>query len=251
MTTESGKITLGKISPSGNLRVRLFSGKRLLNLIDVDIEGLISKFHENIAMLERQCREGSLIIGFQGEASTSLISDNRECYGVLKVQPPRSFWKDRMKRLTHAEGRVVYRGVIEITSEVKNGHFHRYTSSPLDYLVAESPNFQRVNFPKVREAFEKVCRSVNAFFSEDADFPQKMTVHDSAMDTRGTKVEITVTFSIDATILDSRTALIKAHNNWVRERGELLTKPQKPKPQVAQSAVGQQGMVIAARTEKE
>lgn len=244
LSVETGKIKLGEIK-NGSLPVTLLSKGKVVQKIDLDLAGMLCKFHENIQILETGARGGNRIVAFEAEASTSLISDNYECYGTLKLQAPRSFWKARMKRLAGALGHDVFRGVVEIRSKVKNGHFWRYNSSSLDLLIVESVNFERVDFPKVRETFDRFCRSVNAFFVEEAEFPQPMTVHDSVKDIRSTKVDITVTFSLNERLLDSRSALLRGYADWFREAGEI---PQQPsKPEIPEKTDGQQGIVLVPK----
>ena len=245
LSVETGKIKLGKIK-NGSLPVTLLSKGKVVGKIDLDVAGMLCTFRENVQCLETGARGGNRIVAFEAEVSTSLISSNYECYGTLKLQAPKQFWKDRMKRLTGAVGHDVYRGVVEIRSKVKNGHFWRFSSSSLDLLVAESVNFQRVDFPKVREMFEKYCRAVNAFFTEEAEFPQPMTVHDSVKDFRGEKVDITVTFSLNERLLDSRSELIRAHNDWFREAGEI--RPERPERKIPEdSTSGQQGIILVPK----
>lgn len=239
LSTESGKIKLGKIK-NGNLPVTLLSKDKIVGKIDVDIAGMVARFHQGIHELETEARnEGHRVTAFSSEVSTTLLSDDHQCHGTLKIHAPRSYQKEREKRLSHGKVKTMYRQLLRIESEVKGAHFRNFRSSPVDVLVAETPNFQRVNFEKVDAAFRNYCAQISAFFQQEGAFPEPLTVEDSASDSYGSKVKISVTFSVDSSVLESRRGLIRGHNNWFRERGEL---PQKPK-QVSQDTSGQQGIV--------
>lgn len=243
---EAGKIKLGKIK-NGRLPVSLFSRGKRVQSIDVDIDGHISQFYERIERLETEARKGNRIIGFDGEISTSLVSDDQRVMGILKLKAPKSFWQDRKKRLSEDHARALYRSVVSIDSVVENGHFHVFRRDVTDALMAESLNFEPIHFKKVQDAFNSYCRRIDGFFLENAPLPEPLTVEDEATDNYDSLVKIKVVLSVNPEVVSDRSRLIQASRIWLRGRGEPKPKPKPTSvPMKPESKLGQQGMVTTA-----
>lgn len=235
---EAGKVVIGKLR-GDSLPVTV--GK---TTIFCDVAGMEAQFYEHLHSLETGMRNGVFVSSFPNETSTILRSDDGRHVAIVKLKAPKEFWEKRRKRLSTGELDITFRGCIRARVELKGAHFWASSHDISDIFHPESPNFEKLVFPRAQESFDQFSRQIDGFFHENAPRPESRSLTETVKDSYG--AEITYDLKLTCVILDNEQGLLKAYQSWKQYLIEEPTQKTiilKPAPMT-----GQQGLVTGKVT---